>query len=69
MTDKGKVDQVVGKVEKTAGDVTNNDKLKHKGFLKEAEGKIKEVSSDIKEKSEEVVDDIKEKFEKHHDTK
>ena len=69
MTDTGKVDKAVGKVEETAGDITNNDKLKHKGLFKQAEGKVKEVSSEIKEKTEEVVDDVKDKFKKHEDKK
>ncbi|UUV98323.1 CsbD family protein [Vagococcus luciliae] len=69
MTDKGKVDKAVGKVQETAGDITSNDKLKGKGLLKQAEGKVKEVSSEIKEKTEEIVDDVKDKFKEHDDKK
>ncbi len=69
MTDKGKLDQTIGKAKEAAGDITNNDKLKQEGFLKKTEGKIKEVSSEIKEKTEDVVEDVKEKFEKKHDKK
>ena len=41
-----------------------DDKLKAEGFLDKAEGKAKEIVSDVKEKAEDVIDDLKEKFDK-----
>ncbi|MCI0130986.1 MULTISPECIES: CsbD family protein [unclassified Vagococcus] len=62
MTNNGKTDKLVGKAKETAGDVTDNEELKGEGVLKQVEGKITEVGSDIKDKTEEVIGDVKEKF-------
>lgn len=64
MTDRGKTDKIKGKAKEVTGDVTNSKKTKAEGLLDQAVGKVKEVASDVKEKTEEVVEDVKEKLDK-----
>ncbi|AOR74493.1 Ej97D like protein [Limosilactobacillus fermentum] len=53
-----------GTVKETAGDVTDDKKLKAKGILDKTVGKVKEAAEDVKDTAEGVAKDIKEKFDK-----
>ncbi|EOH8750356.1 CsbD family protein [Enterococcus faecalis] len=64
MTDKGTSDKIKGKAKEVTGDVTGDDKQKAEGFLNQAIGKVKEVTSDAKDKVEDIVEDAKEKLDK-----
>lgn len=64
MSDNGKVDKIKGTVKETAGDVTDDKKLKAKGILDKTVGKVKEAAEDVKDTAEGVAKDIKEKFDK-----
>ncbi len=46
---KGAGDQVAGRIEKAAGDLTGNDKLKAKGTVKEAQGKVRTTVGEAKD--------------------
>ena len=54
MKDRGFTDQIKGKVKKTFGDLTDNEKI----------GKTKEMAADIQDAAEEVIEKAKEKFHK-----
>ncbi|MFS7390398.1 CsbD family protein [Carnobacterium maltaromaticum] len=64
MTDKGTTDKIKGKAKEVTGDVTGDKGTKAEGFFDQAVGKVKEVASEVKEKTEDIVDDVKEKFDK-----
>ncbi|AOA01872.1 CsbD family protein [Carnobacterium maltaromaticum] len=64
MTDKGTTDKIKGKAKEVTGDVTGDKGKKAEGLFDQAVGKVKEVASDVKEKTEDIVDDVKEKFDK-----
>ncbi len=59
------IDQAKGRVKQAAGDLTDNDSLKHEGKADELAGKVKGIVEDIKDKANEVVDDIKGKIDEH----
>lgn len=45
---KGLGNKIAGKVKETAGDATDNAKLKSEGNLQQAKGKAQDVAGDIK---------------------
>lgn len=65
MTDKGFTDQLKGKIKKTIGDLTDNEKMQAEGLLDQAIGKTKEMAADIQDAAEEVVEKAQKKL--HHD--
>ena len=64
MSETGITDKIKGKAQEASGDVTGDDKQKAKGILNQAVGKVKDAASDVKDKTQDVVEDIKEKFDK-----
>jgi uncharacterized protein YjbJ (UPF0337 family) len=48
-------DDLKGRVKEAAGDVTDNDDLKHEGKVDQASGKVKEVIDDVKDKARDIV--------------
>lgn len=58
----GKFDEIKGKVEKAAGDLTGDDELKADGQRDEAAGKAKQLVDDVKDKANDVIDDVKDKL-------
>ena len=59
------IDQAKGRVKQAAGDLTDNDDLKHEGKSDELAGKVKGIVGDLKDKATDVVDDIKGKIDEH----
>lgn len=51
-------DQLKGRVKEAAGDLTDNDHMKHEGKADQAEGKVKEVVDAVREKVDEVTDKL-----------
>jgi uncharacterized protein YjbJ (UPF0337 family) len=49
MTDKGK-----GRVKKSIGELTDDEKLKREGEDDKAKGKVKEIGNDIKDKARRI---------------
>ena len=64
MKDRGFTDQIKGKVKKTFGDLTDNEKMQAEGILNQTIGKTKEMAADIQDAAEEVIEKAKEKFHK-----
>lgn len=60
MTDKGTTDKIKGKAKEVIGDVTGDKGTKAEVFFDQAVGKVKEIASDMKEKTEDIIDDVKE---------
>jgi len=58
----GTADEAKGRVKEAAGDLTDNDSLKHEGRADRAGGKAKDMIEDVKEKAEDVVDKVKDKL-------
>ncbi len=56
---KGKGKQVVGKVKKSVGDLTNDPELEQEGRREEAEGNVQETVGKVRRKVGEAVDDVK----------
>ena len=57
-----KMDQAKGRAKEAAGDLTDNDDLKHEGKADRVGGEVKEKVSDVIDKVKEKVDDVV-----HHD--
>jgi uncharacterized protein YjbJ (UPF0337 family) len=55
-------DDVKGRVKEAVGDLTDNDDLKREGKTDRAAGKVKEKISDVRDKLEDAVDDVKERL-------
>lgn len=64
MKDRGFTDQIKGKVKKTWGDLTDNEKMQAEGILTQAVGKTKEMAADIQDAAEEVMEKAKERLHK-----
>ena len=59
---EGNIDEAKGRVKEAAGDLTDNDDLKHEGKADQAAGKAKQVVEDVKDKVTDGVDAIKDKL-------
>ena len=59
---EGTVDNVKGKVEEAAGDLTDDKDLKREGKADQAAGNVKDKIGNVKDKAEDVVDSVKEKL-------
>lgn len=55
-------DQTTGKVKEVSGAVTGDTKTELEGKAEGLLGKAKSAASDMKDKAEEVVEDVKSKF-------
>jgi uncharacterized protein YjbJ (UPF0337 family) len=53
---QGTVDQMKGRVEEAAGDLTGNDDQKAKGQTNQAQGKVEKVSGDVKNAVSDITD-------------
>lgn len=51
-------DQLKGRVKEAAGDLTDDDHMKHEGRADQAEGKVKEVVDTVREKAGKVADKL-----------
>jgi uncharacterized protein YjbJ (UPF0337 family) len=58
----GTGDDLKGRAKEAVGDLTNNDDLKREGKTDRAAGKVKDTISDVKDRLEGAVDDVKEKL-------
>jgi uncharacterized protein YjbJ (UPF0337 family) len=56
---KGKAEEVGGKVEKAAGDLTGSEDMKARGEAKELKGKARQSAGDIKEGAHEAADRVR----------
>jgi uncharacterized protein YjbJ (UPF0337 family) len=56
------MDDAKGRVKEAAGELTDNDDLKHEGKKDKAGAKVKEFADDAKEKVEDAVDSVKDKL-------
>jgi uncharacterized protein YjbJ (UPF0337 family) len=65
----GKIDQAKGRVKQAAGDLTDNDELRHEGKVDEQAGKVKDVLDNATDKAQNVVDDVKDALKKDSSTK
>ncbi|TWP19872.1 CsbD family protein [TM7 phylum sp. oral taxon 348] len=59
MTDKGFTDKVKGKAKEVVGEATNDDSKKAEGILDQVVGKTKEVASNVKDVATELVEKSK----------
>lgn len=57
---QGKAEELGGKVEKAAGDLTGDEKLKARGEGKELKGKARQQAGNIKEGAETTADRVRE---------
>jgi uncharacterized protein YjbJ (UPF0337 family) len=55
-------DDLKGRAEQAAGDLTNNRRLKNEGKADRASGKAKEFVEDLKDKADDAIDSVKEKM-------
>ena len=60
----GTTDDLKGRAEEAAGDLTDDKDLKREGQADRAAGKVKDALDDMKDKAEDVVDSIKDKLHK-----
>jgi len=58
----GNVDDAKGRIKEAAGDLTNNDDLKHEGKTDQAAGSVKNFAEKAKDKVDDAVDAIKDKL-------
>ena len=58
---EGKFDEVKGRVEEAAGDLTDDDDLKREGKTDKAAGKVKQKVEDAKDWVQDKIDDIKDR--------
>jgi len=58
----GNKDKISGRVKQAAGDLTDNDDLKHEGERDEAAGKVKDTVDDAKDKVDDAIDGVKDRF-------
>jgi uncharacterized protein YjbJ (UPF0337 family) len=54
-----------GRAKEAAGDLTDNDDLKHEGKADRASGKAKDMVDDLKDKAEGAIDAVRDK--RHND--
>ena len=63
MADKGRLDdvgnEIKGKTQKAAGDLTGDDELKARGQGNETKGKVGQAAEDVKDAVKDTADDIK----------
>ncbi len=63
MADKGRLDdignEVKGKAQQAAGDLTGDDELKARGQGNETKGKVGQAAEDVKDAVKDTADDIK----------
>jgi uncharacterized protein YjbJ (UPF0337 family) len=59
MTNK---DQVKGRIQKAAADLTDNKDLRKQGAANERAGRAKEALQGVKDKGDRVIDSVKEKI-------
>jgi uncharacterized protein YjbJ (UPF0337 family) len=58
----GKADEVKGRVKEAAGALTGNDDLKQEGKDDQTAGKVKQAATNVKEKFDKAVDNVKDAF-------
>jgi uncharacterized protein YjbJ (UPF0337 family) len=57
-------DETKGRIEEAAGDLTDNDRLKHEGKMDQTAGKAKRAARKVKDKAEDLIDEAKEELER-----
>jgi uncharacterized protein YjbJ (UPF0337 family) len=57
-----KAEQAKGKMKEAAGDITDDDSLRHEGKADHASGTAKEKVGDVKDKAEDAIDSVKDKL-------
>ena len=55
----GKSEEIKGRIKEAAGALTDSDKLRIKGKLDQATGKVKQVAEKVVEKTKDVLKDLK----------
>jgi uncharacterized protein YjbJ (UPF0337 family) len=55
----GTLDNAKGNVKETAGDLTNNDKLRNEGAMDQVSGDVKQGVGEVKDKVSGAVDKLK----------
>lgn len=62
-----KIDQLKGRAEQAAGDLTNDDNLQEQGQRHESAGKIKETIDSLQDKASDAIDKAQEKMDNRND--
>jgi uncharacterized protein YjbJ (UPF0337 family) len=55
------IDEMKGRVKEAAGDLTDDDKLKHEGQKDQAAGKAKQAVEAVGDKAKDAVDTVRDK--------
>jgi uncharacterized protein YjbJ (UPF0337 family) len=64
--DKDKMDQMKGRAEQAAGDLTDDERLRRQGQRHEQGGKLKEGISNLSKKAAQAVDKAQERMDKNN---